>query len=468
MASPKSILFQEDNDLLTRVIEINGKKYTSGLLWQPLTSASGRNKEVVKFAKEQNMNIAVIYSGLALQAGYAAVPPKDIKKYAGTYCLATVLASLLGESWLGLFDLDNGLSVIAAVYDGKIVPGCDAIGTREQMRAMAGSMMSMYDWERLYVPDDSITDGAPSHLLERVSKKKLQDILTLKRIKREFKIYAPFESHTREMLIGLVLVALGVGGWYGYNWYKVEVSQKQKLAAEMAMQASKNQKRASDREKALEELRSLTVIPPWVDKPNMMDAGDSCGKGLSSIPAFVGGWKLREAICADSAITLSYGRVLGLTMLDFKESADKLKKDRIIVDYSLLPDNARVTIRLPDLKKRQNEELISMDEYTMKWVSYFQAVNGILAEMKLIPPPKPPVPKPWIKEVLGEKQSEVKPPWWTSHAWKINSASLPVADVLRSIPRAPGFVLKKITLNAGDGNLSEMRWTAEGELHVKP
>src|SRR3546814_19358074 len=104
-----------------RIIKVNKRRFVVGLAWRPIDKVSAAAKEARLLAKEEDMNLMLIYSGLATQAGFASVTGNEIKLYKGAYSLAAVLADRFGEpSWIGVFELDDGNYVLIAVKDGSI------------------------------------------------------------------------------------------------------------------------------------------------------------------------------------------------------------------------------------------------------------------------------------------------------------------------------------------------------------
>src|SRR3546814_18540306 len=101
------------------------------------------------------MNLMLIYSGLATQAGFASVTGNEIKLYKGAYSLAAVLADRFGEpSWIGVFELDDGNYVLIAVKDGSITPGYDVVGDIGLIRERAIELKHAFKGATVYLPAD--------------------------------------------------------------------------------------------------------------------------------------------------------------------------------------------------------------------------------------------------------------------------------------------------------------------------
>ena len=455
--------FSTGNNAST-IISINGKKFLSGMLWQPLNSASSAKREAAKFARDQGMNLYVIYSGMSVQGGFATVAASEIKKCVGTYSLATVLASELGESWFGVFDIDETNSVMVAVDNGKIIPGCDIIGSRAEIHNAARRAVSAFVWKKIFCEDDDLRSVLGAESADRRS---LAEILADKRISREHKIVSPMQSNTRMIILLSILCGTMVAGWFGYQWVQKDAARKVAEMQEMARRAVENQKKKTDRALALEELKDLQPKPEWPFEPQPLEVVRVCGDAFSKVRISIGGWRLKEASCTGQALSVSYGRVLGLTMLDFHDAAERMKNEKDISSFMVMPDTGRVTILIDKLDPRGVEELTKEKDFTIRWISFFQGVIGVTTEYREKPKPKPAEPKPWIKQTLGEKEAIPQPAWWDTYTWSLSTSNMNGLDVMKSVPRAPGFVIKKIQLNVAD-DISGWKWTAEGEVHVKP
>src|SRR5260363_9129 len=115
-----------------KVLRVNGKPFVCGLFWQPLTRPRAYMKEAREIGKRESMEIVAIRRSTIIQAGFVAKHQGALK---GMVSMAAALAGLLGPSWLGVFVLDDGHYVLAAVNDRAIVPGCDLTGDHAAVRA---------------------------------------------------------------------------------------------------------------------------------------------------------------------------------------------------------------------------------------------------------------------------------------------------------------------------------------------
>lgn len=131
------------------ITTVNGKQFVSGLFWQPLTRPRAYMKEAREIGKREGMDIVAIRHSTIMQAGFVGKNQGVLK---GMYSIAATLAGKLGSSWLGVFELDDGRYVFVAVNDGAIVPGCDMVGDRDEVREKLAYIYGLFSWEKVYVP----------------------------------------------------------------------------------------------------------------------------------------------------------------------------------------------------------------------------------------------------------------------------------------------------------------------------
>jgi len=141
------------------------------------------------------------------QAGFVA---KNQGVTKGMYSLATALAGVLGNSWIGVFALENGQYALVGVYGGSIEPGCDVVGDRDDIEQRFSWLRQMREWDAIYVPADFQVGGESRDIYEVLSRKNLKAEYRLKQL--------TFGLSGREIGLMLSIGALVVGAVYGYSW----------------------------------------------------------------------------------------------------------------------------------------------------------------------------------------------------------------------------------------------------------
>src|SRR5260364_149647 len=168
-----------------KVLRVNGKHFVCGLFWQPLTRP------------RESMEIVAIRRCTIIQAGFVA---KHRGAFKGMGSMAAALAGLLGRSWLGVFVLDDGHYVLAAVNDRAIVPGCDLTGDHAAVRAKLNEVYGLFAWEKIYIP------AGFDHAGETLD---LNTLLTPARLKKEYRLKSlTFGLSAKEWGVGIAVAAL--------------------------------------------------------------------------------------------------------------------------------------------------------------------------------------------------------------------------------------------------------------------
>lgn len=298
------------------VIEVNGRKFVSGLFWQPLTKPRAVMAEARKIGKEFNWDIVAIRQDVQLQAGFVK---KANGAYKGMYSLASSLAGILGQSWAGAFDLGDDRYAVVAVHEGMIVPKYDRVLPQDQARELLQSAHMLFDFssENLYSPEGF-------HLSDKSLD--LKDVLDPKKLRREYKLKQLTLGLTRREIITLGLCALLIGaGWYGvtaYEEYRAEEARKARAAEEAQRQARLKVMNEQSRQK----VTMKALDHPWASIPSAPELLRECSVELGKLPLVVGGWALDVATCDQANLVAGYKRVKenGGSVATFERNAVKV------------------------------------------------------------------------------------------------------------------------------------------------
>lgn len=445
----------------SRVLQVNGKRFAAGLWWTKIQNITSAKKEMLEIGRAEGQNLGTLYSGLELQAGFVAAPANEVKAFEGAWALASVLATKLGQSWLGVFDLGDGNFALVAVRDGQIVPGSDAVGDYDTIRLTLGDVASMQsDWGTLYLTDERFV-----HLFDdaKISGRSLSDILSDKRWDKKLKLQSLVGGANPALLAAGALAALAVLGFLGFQWYSSHQAdvELERIQAEDAARLSKQAQ--DERAKALALVDERTVKPHWPAMPPASAVLAACRESMFRMPMGLGGWVLSEITCDANATGATYLRRDGATMLDFQSAAESLRTARGINSFSLLADRATVRLGLPAKPARGNEQLPKYGPWSIAWLSHLQSLN-ISSELTHAVHPEPPPPERSLVSVLGKEKSVPQPPWWETYTWTITMDGVDIFDVLETSV-GPGMVIRKISVNTESP--MQWKWVANGETNVQ-
>ncbi len=429
------------------IVQINGKQFVSGLFWQPLTRPRAFMQEAREIGKREGMDIVAIRHSIIMQAGFVA---KNEGVGKGMYSLAASLASELGNSVLGVFQIDEDQFALIAVHDGAIVPGCDVIGNREEIKDKLTQVYNYFDWQQIIAPESFEFGG---------QERDIQDILTPAKLKKENQLKAlTFGLTSREIFLGAMILALIGAGVFGYSaWTKNQqrLQREAAIRAEQIRQAelaklNENSKKAQS-QKALEH--------PWAKQPSAEDFAQACIQQIHGLELAVGGWVFQEAKCDGKAVNVSYRRKDTASANDFLAEAGSV----FTVPAFIANDGDSATVSVPiSIKFGGDDPLIPADEAANDFISGFQKI-GI--PIKLVEKPvQGPAPMPTLP---GEQAAPLPPgpaPDWKTFGFEIKTDYSP--EVVFAGVKSNGLRFTEIAVNLKEDTAS-LGWSVKGELNAK-
>lgn len=283
-----------------QTIQHRGRVFVTGMLWIPLGNMTSYMKEARQYGQEHSLDIVAIRrTSLMIQAGFVS-RTSDVNK--GMYSLAATLAGQLGDSWIAAWavDADQDRYAIVAVHEGRIIPGCDLIGTAAEVRKRVQQQRSRgIQFDREFLPPEFSMGGEALDI---------DELLQPSRLKREYRLRPLVFGMSKAELAQLLLVVLLVGGgllaWSQWKDHQAEVARQAAIAAE---------------KKRLEELAELqkktgTEQPiqalehPWAKQPSVTDFVETCSQVIYQLPLNIQGWSFDKAECNGSQVMATYHR----------------------------------------------------------------------------------------------------------------------------------------------------------------
>jgi len=453
-----------------QLIQLNGKPFAVGLQWWALTSPAYAKREMHEQANSKGLNLGLVYSGLTLQAGMARVPKPEIKSFHGAWSLAAVLASKLGASWFGVFELDDGNFALVAVHDGRIVPGCDLVGDFERVREVVIEMTSIstsaqYSWESIYIADSRLRQYFSQNV--KTYKDSISDILGGdKKWDSSLKLKSLAGGiDPKIVMAGLAVLLLSLA-FAGYRFYEARRLQQEAELALLNEQALQGDRQAQEIAQARALVNERAIKPDWPRQPKALEVLESCQKSLARIPLNVAGWNIKEISCGTNSLIARYDRQIGTTMSSFEAAALKLRQSGQVDGYNTMAENGNLRILYTNLAPRGEETLEKFTNWSMTWLSHFQALD-IATTLTPKPHPEPPPPERSLVNLLGQEEAIPPPPWWDTYVWRFTTQGISGIDIVRPLATAKGFVVQKIIIVPKSDSQIEWGWTLEGEIHVQ-
>lgn len=432
-------------------VTINGKGFVSGLLWQPLQRPRAYMAEAREIGKADGMDIVAIRTGQTMiQAGFVK-KGNGIGK--GMYSLASALAGLIDvDAWIGAFQLPDGQYALVAVHQGLIVPGCDLIGDKQQIRNLLlekDSQVRGLQFDKVFHPDDFEWRGEPLEV---------ESVLTPGRLKKEFALkQLAFGLSKNEVIaiasvvIVLVISAIATQQWFAY--------QDQLAREEAARQAAIEEERlARLRAEAGENVTAQALAHPWASKPTVHDFLTGCQGAINALPLALGGWEFVSAICTTDAFEMVYARPKsGPSFAQFAmAAADRFSSPAMLLDGG---DRAGLGDQVT-LPAGGDEELHTKDELQSLFTSHMQKLElkPSIAEVPYIPP------VPTEQSLPGEPEQALPPtPDWKTFSYSFDTDYSP--ETVFGAFNLDGVRLTEITV--ARSVTSQLTWSFKGEMYAR-
>lgn len=353
--------------MIKQVININHRRFATGLFWQPL----GVGNTAQNYAKQLIKNSDKKYT---LYVGYKSmVGLTDTHEgaTAGMPSAAIEVVSSLSDlvSFLGVFQVGTEYYLIA-VRNGVIIRDI-LLTSAESARRLYTQLAEIPDWSALFAP---AAWGIPksqekllSDLVGHGASVRLRQISTVKSI----------IPHV--ILIGLFVV---FGFYVLSNSVKNGGGNKLKITPER-IEAYKKQ--IEQKKQQITEKISPTTIEQPVDYaynhlPNVMERANLCYQAIAFVMQPVMGWNQTYAKCDEEFVTATFARDFG-TLNDFYEIGAELMPGAMVQEMS--ENEIIVRVNLPKLKTsssidKRDQETVIRDVTTIFQQSNIKAdIQGV-------------------------------------------------------------------------------------------
>lgn len=436
------------------VISINGKKFVTGLFWSPLTRARAYMAEARELGKRHDWDIVAIRrSAMRMQAGFVSRSRGALK---GMYSLASALAGVLGEKWIGAFDVGGNRYAIVAVHDGTIVPGYDRLvqGFEEAKSVMEHGIALLDFGDNVY---------APKAFNLALQERSLADLLTPKRLHHDYRLRQLKFGMTRKELGMLAAVLLIAGGAiYGYGVWQEHREQlrraEEKRLAEIRLAQLKLLEEQSKRSQPAQALEH-----PWAHMPTAVAFADGCRDRSRLTPLSIEGWAETSSTCNGSAHSAVYERLAaGRTVGEFRLQAVELCNGLIIEDAA---SKATLTCAL-SLPPAGDESLMDATDARLRIASEIQRWGDDVATLTNIQSRAVALP-PRQQPLAGQTTPSPPPPpvpTWREFTFEFKTG-LPPSVHAENLKDVPGLRFTSIDAKIKRDDAS-IEWTVKGDLYA--
>lgn len=439
----------------TAIISINGRKFVTGLFWSPLSRARAYMAEARELGKKHDWDIVAIRrSATRIQAGFVSKNRGALK---GMYSLASALAGVLGDKWIGVFEVGESRYAIVAVHDGTIVPGYDRTVTGfDEAKSVMEHGIALLDFgDNVY---------APRSFNLALKECDLAEVLTAKRLRPEHKLkQLTFGMTRKEMGVMAILLLLVGAGVYGYGLWsehrealRLQELKRQAELRERALKLLEEQAKKSQPAQALEH--------PWAHMPLPAAFAAACQEmSRKHTPLSIAGWLESSSECSGKERTVTYERFdEGLTVSEFQRLA-AVGGARVGIED--VPTKATV-IRDLSVPPAGDESLMDATEARLRIASEVQRWGDTVAKdfsMTAREVKVPSVPQPLPGQVT---QSAPPPPapTWREFTFEFKTG-LPPLRHIENLKDVPGLRITSIKA-AVNRTEASIEWIVKGDLYA--
>ncbi|CAJ4320717.1 PilO; putative type IV pilus biosynthesis protein [Burkholderia pseudomallei] len=440
------------------VTEINGKHFVSGLLWEMLQRPRHYMSDARDFGKRHGMDIvAVRKAAMLLQAGFVAKNQGALK---GMYSMAAALSGILGDSWIGAFALGGGRYVFVAVHAKVIIPGCDFVGSREEVEEKLRTVYTYHakEWEEVYAPADFEFGNRELDLAQVLVPASLDKAYMLKPLRFAVKEVALYSG------IGIVLIAVAVGA---FLWYKADQKKKALEAARAEIQRQAELAKLNAHTKKLQTQKALEH--PWSKQAAATEFVEACKRAIAvadhtgSIQAYLGAWLLDSIACDGSRLVLKYNWQGYSTIEEFRALAQ-----RHLGQTPTFNDAGTVATVIEPMQVTYagDDSLLLYEDVRQSFQSHFDALHVFdapvaLSEVKA-PQPKQPPKLPGSPDSQAPAPPE---PDWRTFGFNMSTPFDPT--MLFEKLNLPGVRVTSLTMTLKVNDALPLNWTIAGSLYAK-
>jgi len=408
------------------VVTVGRRPYAVGLYWE--NSASGRVAETAKEAARQPGQQADFY---AIRGGdkNGRIPQFGLGQIAaghktGMAALAACIANQQIGSWAGAFRLKEG-TVVIIVRDDLVVPDGDQFFFNENdARDRFLQEIGFGGLQRIFAPESWAISGADtlpiSLLLDDRHDIKLRSVATSR----------------LALGLGIGFIAVVVLG-LAAEWYYQKVqseNERQKLEQENALAAMRA--RANSLVPKMFQANQAPVYPPpersWETHPLAMEVVESCREALKGIAPVLNGWHLGQLKCNESLVSMTWNRLKGPTAIpQFAEPAKTVMNDS--------GTTATITLELPPLHPRGNEDLVNPDTVIQRYLSLDWSGNFAAVADDPLPAAPPGFKGKWAPPLAP----------WIKRSFTVTLQDLP-GSLPAMFADIPGVVISSLTYSPGE------------------
>lgn len=430
-----------------RIVNINGKDFVSGLMWHPLSQPRAYMREAREIGKREGMDIVSIRPGnIMIQAGFLKQTEGVTR---GMYSLASALAGQLKhDSWIGAFHLPNDQYALIAVNNGLILPGCDVIGSKEQIRNLLlekDSQPKILKFDRIYHPEDFDYRGESLDI---------EAVLLPAAMRKEYRLKPlTFGLSKREVLqlscaVGVLLVlALGYQQWTAY-----QAREDAARAQQLEQQRLKALAELNARSGAEQTLKALEH--PWARMPGVDDFLKGCQVAIEALPLAIGGWTFESALCNASTVESVYGRSGKTTFKDLMAATQGVFPSPPV----LMQGADRAGLGAPiQLGAGGDDPLLPLNVLQADFTSHLQLFD-LKADIVEVPVVLPALP------ALPGEAAAVRPlaPDWKQFRFSLTSM-LPPSHLFAGWGRAGVRFTEISVIRTG----TQLSWSLKGEMYAR-
>lgn len=351
--------FIQERELIKQIININRKKFATGLFWQPLGLGNTAHNYAKYLSKTSDKKYTLFTEYKAMIGLVSGREGAHIGMVSAAAEVAGSLSDLI--SFLGVFLVDKHFYVIA-VRNGVIIRDL-LVESEDEARKLYTELSILPDWGALFAP---ASWGMP-----KSQEKNIRDLIKNVGFAR-LRPIGVVKSLWPSVLFSVLFVLFGfyiISHPVSKKGDKKSVGINSEMAAEYRRQIEiKKQEQEIRKQESLEPLHY-----PYDYLPNVMERARLCYKAIGFVMQPVMGWNQTYTKCDEQYVSATFTRDFG-TLNEFYEYGAVLMPGAMVQQIS--ENEILVRIKLPELKTFASQDERDQIAVARDIATNFQKINA--------------------------------------------------------------------------------------------
>ncbi len=418
----------------TGVARIGGRAFASGLFWQSAPNTSFAQKKAIELSREPGIDADLFCLRKSDPVQFGLCRGQN-GITSGMPSIATLLATAIPGTWIGVFRADEGW-IYVSVRKDAIMPDGDAFFIDEESaHTRLLNDLSLGGWDKVFAPAAwGIADAHEGKLIDLVAGLKGVPL-------------RPTKASPLQMLFSAGILG---GSLFLAWWLFIRVPAPESEPSQPALgPLGESAQMMGGLAGGGIDLQGAGIITqtPWTSFVRSSDFLSMCAEATSRVQVLPG-FTLEGITCGPGTATVSYvrsfGRMAWLDNLDIQGTVAR-------------PDSGKVAVALAYAAKPANmttaETPVRSAEAKLLLADIAQAYPVLSFNFKEMPPPPP--------EIGSDGKTQIVQQFSTI---EFTSTSLvPAIEMGSLLAQIPASIIDSVQFTPGSG-----QWVVKGKIYVPP